>query len=85
MTWDVISRALFPAGDGGLLLMAVYWSVLAGLVGLEFFSLDIKIKTASSGGKQISGWVVSIWRLFLWRRFQGFSQPYGPRETELVS
>jgi sterol desaturase/sphingolipid hydroxylase (fatty acid hydroxylase superfamily) len=37
MTWDVISRALFPAGDGGLLLMAGYWSVLAGLVGLEFF------------------------------------------------
>ena len=36
MTWDVIQRALFPAGEG-LLLAIVYWSVLAGLVGLEFF------------------------------------------------
>jgi sterol desaturase/sphingolipid hydroxylase (fatty acid hydroxylase superfamily) len=36
MTWDVIQRTLFPAGEG-LLLAIVYWSVLAGLVGLEFF------------------------------------------------
>ena len=36
MTWDVIQRALFPAGGGGLLAI-VYWFVLAGLVGLEFF------------------------------------------------
>ena len=38
MTWDVIQQALFPAGDGGgLLLAAFYWSVMAVLVGLEFF------------------------------------------------
>src|SRR6476659_8977595 len=36
MTWDVIQRTLFPAGGGGLLAI-VYWFVLAGLVGLEFF------------------------------------------------
>src|SRR6476620_12229915 len=37
MTWDVIWEALFPAGNGGLLRTALYWSVVAGLVGLEFF------------------------------------------------
>src|SRR5215475_7354589 len=38
MTWDVIWQALFPTGGGGgLLLAAFYWSVVAFLVGLEFF------------------------------------------------
>jgi len=39
MIWDMIERAFFPAGGGGWLLLAIsYWSVLTGLVGLEFFA-----------------------------------------------
>jgi len=38
MTWDVIKQALFPSGEGSLVLTYVFWCMLVLVAGLEFFA-----------------------------------------------
>ena len=38
MTWDVIKQILFPAGESSTTVTVIYWSILAGFTGLEFFA-----------------------------------------------